>query len=288
MEIRINNITKIINSVKIIDDVSLTVESGKVFGLIGPNGSGKTTIVRLMLNLYNLTEGEILIDHVKVDDKNFSETKKRISVVLDSLGLYKNLNTWDNIEFFDRIYYPRSTSAEREERISSSLKLVDLYERRQDNISFFSRGMRQRLALARAFNSNPSLLILDEPCRGLDLEGIMVVRDFIKELKQKGCTVFINSHNLSELQKVCDEYGFIRHGKILAAGKYKDIIQRYIDKIYLLPDNVYTELSGRLDHKKIDELKDGIVIVLERTNADLEKYKISEDKLDLEMLYKVM
>lgn len=227
MEIVCERVIKKIQNCNIIDDVSLEVEEGTVFGLVGPNGAGKTTLVRLMLNLYNLSEGKIYINKVDTRSNDFSKIKPQIGVLLDSLGLYKNLTAWENIEFYDRIYFPKSTSQERKKRIQTVLESVELLDKCDEKITFFSRGMRQRLALARTFNSRPKLLILDEPSRGLDLDGQFAVRNFISSLKKEGTTVFINSHNMGELQKVCDKFGFIKKGRILESGTFEEMKKKY-------------------------------------------------------------
>lgn len=230
MEIVCEGVVKEIQNRKIVNNISLKVEKGTAFGLVGPNGAGKTTLVRLMLGLYNLSEGKIYINKVDTRSKEFGKIKPQIGVLLDSLGLYKDLTAWENIEFYDRIYFPRSTKQERIKRIQNSLELVDLIDKSNDKITFFSRGMRQRLALARTFNSKPKLLILDEPSRGLDLDGQFAVRNFIHILKNEGTTVFINSHNLGELQKTCDKFGFIKKGSIVDTGTFDELMNKYSGK----------------------------------------------------------
>lgn len=251
MEIKCEGICKIINGKKIIDNINLVVHQGDVFGFIGPNGAGKTTLVRLMLNLYSLTEGKIYIQNVSVDSKEFIEVKKNIGVLLDNLGLYKDLTAWENIEFFDRIYFPDSKHSDRKKRIESSLKNVDLYNKRDEKIVFFSKGMRQRLALARAFNSKPKLLILDEPTTGLDIEGQFVIRETILKLQADGSTIFLNSHNLGELQKICTRFGFIKNGRLIEQGTLSEIKSNRI-----INDNDYNDEKYDLEkiYKMISEL----------------------------------
>jgi len=227
MEIILDDVSKVINQHKIIDHISLKIKEGTVFGLIGPNGAGKTTLIRLMLNIYTPSEGNIHINKINTRSDEFQKIKPNIGVLLDSLGLYKAMTAWQNVEFYDRIYYKKSTKRERYDRIRHSLELVDLMDHADENINFFSRGMRQRLALARTFNSKPKLLILDEPSRGLDMEGQFAVRHFIESIKKEGTTVFINSHNLGELQKVCERFAFISKGRIMENGSFGELREKY-------------------------------------------------------------
>ncbi|MCR4996498.1 MAG: ABC transporter ATP-binding protein [Butyrivibrio sp.] len=250
MDIECCNVSKVINGRKIIDNISLSIPDGTVYGVIGPNGAGKTTMVRLMLNLYEMSEGTIRIGGVDVTSHKFAKVKSKIGVLLDSLGLYQDLNAWDNVEFFDRIYFPKSSDSDRHTRISHALELVDMQSHADEKITYFSRGMRQRLALARAFDIDPELLIMDEPTRGLDLEGQFAVRKFVEQMKEQGRTVVINSHNLGELQKVCDCFGFIRGGQLVEEGTYEELKAKYSggSEVFDLED-VYKQINGLVGEK---------------------------------------
>lgn len=227
MEIKCESISKVIDGKTIIENLDLLIKNGEIFGLVGPNGAGKTTLIRLILNLYELTKGNIYIDDIDVNSKNFNKLKCDIGVLLDCLGLYKDLTAWENIEFFDRIYYPNSSKKSRKERIGQSLNDLGLYDRRNDKIIFFSKGMKQRLALARVFNAKPKLLFLDEPTTGLDVEGQFAIREAIIRLQKQGTTIFLNSHNLGELQKMCTHIGFLKNGILIEEGTLDEISNRY-------------------------------------------------------------
>lgn len=227
MEIIAKNVSKVINNQSILKKVDLHVKSGEIYGLIGPNGAGKSTFTRLLLGIYNLSSGSITIDGISVNSKNFINIKSKIGCVLDHLGLYKDLTAWENIEFFHRIYFPNATQKDRNKDILSVLDLVDLNHKKDEKITMFSKGQKQRLALARAFINNPKLLILDEPTVGLDVEGVFMVREYIENAKKCGTTVFLNSHNLSELQKICDKYGFIKNGVLLQEASFNSLINKY-------------------------------------------------------------
>jgi len=227
MEIDVNKVCKKIDEKFILNNVNIKVNSGSIYGLIGPNGAGKTTFARLLLNIYNTTSGKITVDGIDVQTKDFETVKPYISCVMDNLGLYKDLTAAENVEFFHRIYFPKSVNSKRKKEIQSALELFELSEKANEKINFFSKGERQRLALARASINNPKLLILDEPTTGLDLQGILTVRRYLQQIKKQGATVLINSHNLSELEKVCDYYGFINNGIILKQGTLEELKEFY-------------------------------------------------------------
>lgn len=227
MEIIVKNVTKKVGTKNILKNINLHIKSGSIYGLIGPNGAGKTSFSRLIMNIYTPTSGEITIDGISTQDKKFSTIKPYISCVMDNLGLYKNLTVSENIEFFHRIYFPSASNKERKRDIEKHLEFFDLQDKANDKITFFSKGERQRLALARACINNPKLIILDEPTTGLDVQGTILVRHYIKQLKKQGITVLINSHNLSELEKVCDYYGFINKGVLLEQGDFETLKKKY-------------------------------------------------------------
>lgn len=228
MEIVARNVSKYINEKCILRNINIHVSNGEVYGLIGPNGAGKSTIVRLILGIYTNFSGSITVDGVDVsDNKNFTKLKYRIGAVLDHLGLYRDLTAMQNIEFFHRIYYPKATSRIRNNDVLRMLDLVNLTDKKDEKITYFSKGEKQRLALARAFINKPKLLILDEPTVGLDADGVFMVREYIKNVKKLGTTVFINSHDLSELQKLCDTYGFIENGHMIEEISSNKLYDKY-------------------------------------------------------------
>ncbi len=232
MDIKAVNVSKTIGNEVVLRNVSFNVNRGDVFALVGPNGAGKTTIIRIILNLYNCTSGEVFVDGISVNDRKYDRVRNRIGFVLDNIGLFKDLNAWENIEFFDRIYNPDASWHDRNSRITKLLKTVDLYSKKNDAIAFFSRGMKQRLALARALINDPELLILDEPSRGLDVEGRLMLKDFVSDMKKKDCTVFVNSHDLTGLQVMCTKLAFIDHGVILDSGSYAELRERFGGNTY--------------------------------------------------------
>lgn len=199
-----------------VSDLDLTIEHGAVFGFLGPNGAGKTTTVRMMLGLLPPSTGRIRVlglDPVKQGEA----LRARTGVVLDQVGLYDRLTAWQNLDFAARVAH--MSAAVRRKKIQESLERVELLDRKNDRVSGFSKGMRQKLGLARALLSNPELLILDEPTSGLDPANIKMVRELILSLaKEGGRTIFMCTHHLDEAQRICSQVGIIRSGRLVALG----------------------------------------------------------------------
>ncbi len=197
-------------------DLDLEVPAGAVFGFLGPNGAGKTTTVRMLLGLLPPTAGTVAVlgmDPVAEGGRVRAAT----GVVLDQTGLYDRLTAWQNLEFAGRV--ARLDGAERARRVEAALRRVDLWDRRADRVSGFSRGMRQKLGLARALLSEPRLLVLDEPTAALDPANIVMVRELLVSLAQEGRrTIFLCTHQLDEAQRMCSLVGIIRAGRLVALG----------------------------------------------------------------------
>ncbi|OWR29892.1 ABC transporter ATP-binding protein [Saccharibacillus sp. O23] len=244
MDIVIERVSKTFEKKVILNNINIRIQSGQIYGLIGPNGAGKTTLTRTILDIYRPTSGAIYVDAVRTSEPEFGEVRKKIGCLMDQLGLYKNLTAWDNLEFFHRIHFPKASRKVRSADIEQCLERVGLSENKNQKINFFSRGMRQRLALARAFINKPSLLILDEPNRGLDVEGSYMLRKYIQRLKQEGLTVFINSHQLEEMKKVCDIYGFLDKGTLVEEGTFEELKNKYKSKLgdNLTLESIYKEV----------------------------------------------
>ncbi|WP_054942486.1 ABC transporter ATP-binding protein [Paenibacillus ihuae] len=287
MEVKLIDVTKRIGEQEIINKINLQITRGSVFSIVGPNGAGKTTIIRMILNLYNTTEGKILVNNVDVSSKEYTSVRNKIGFLLDNIGLFKDLNCWDNLEFFDRIYYPSAKYPERSERIGRLLKKVDLFDKRSDKITFFSRGMKQRLAIARALINEPELLILDEPSRGLDVEGRMLLKEFIQELTGKGCTIIFNSHDLNELQEVCTHVAFLKKGSILHMNTYNELEKAYSDNTYVLKSEDNNQLINKLKDQPFvlscKIIEEGVFVQLKDETNHLSRWIVSDNVEILEM-----
>ena len=219
--IRAHGLTRRFGDVLAVDGLDLEVPSGSIFGFLGPNGAGKTTTIRLLLGLVEPSEGtaEVLGRDVLSDSQGIRE---RVGVLLENDGLYDRLTARQNLDFFARV--ARLDSNQRESRIRALLEEIGLWERRDDPVADFSRGMKQKLALARAFINRPELLFLDEPTAGLDPPtAVALRRELVSLARERGVTVFLTTHNLLEAERVCDRVAVIRQGRLLAEGPPESI-----------------------------------------------------------------
>lgn len=203
-----------------VKDISFSIEEGTVYGFIGPNGAGKTTTISLLTGLVPPTSGEVLI-FGKPMRKERLELKKRIGVVPDSPHLYGYMTAAEYLEFFSEIYGLNNNR----DRISDLLSYFNLSEHSSKKLKKYSHGMRQKVSIARALVHDPDVLFMDEPISGLDPAGVKEVRDVILGEKKKGKTVFISSHILSEIDKVCDEVGIINKGRLVMSGPMEKTIK---------------------------------------------------------------
>ena len=206
--IETENLTKKFDALTAVDGVTLRVEEGEVFGFLGPNGAGKTTTVRMLCCLISKTSGEAKIAGYEVGDREDSlKIRKIIGLVPDNVGLYDGLTAYDNLDFYGKLY--DCADAQRKENIAALLKMLELWEKKDVPVATFSKGMKQKLAIARALVHDPRILFMDEPTANLDPEAAKTVRDFILELKKQKKTIFLNTHNLDEAQRICDTIGIL-------------------------------------------------------------------------------
>jgi ABC-2 type transport system ATP-binding protein len=223
--IRTANLTRTFGSgrnlMHAVDQLTLEVPAGIVFGFLGPNGSGKTTTINLLLGLLEAEQGraEVLgFDTHKHPD----QIRARCGALLEHPGLYERLSAEDNLEFYGRVW--RLPARQRRARIQELLQRLGLWERRKDIVGGWSRGMQQKLAVARALLHQPALVFLDEPTSGLDPLAAAALRDDLAALAQdEGVTVFLTTHNLAEAEKLCPQVGVIRQGRLLAVGPLEQL-----------------------------------------------------------------
>jgi ABC-type multidrug transport system ATPase subunit len=215
VEIEIKNLSKSFKNFKALDDVSLTVGNGEIFGILGPNGAGKSTLAKIILGIYDSPKGCVFVDGIDVCSPDYVKIKEQTGFLLDNISLIKAFSAWNNIEFFDRIYFKNDTMENRQKRISKVLNVFGLDPSSKKPIFNFSRGMKQRVALARALINDPKLLILDEPNRGLDREGKVVLNKLLVALAEKGTTIVITSHELEDLSLLVPKAVYINKGKIV-------------------------------------------------------------------------
>ncbi len=215
------NLTKKFGDLTAVDGVTLRIEEGEVFGFLGPNGAGKTTTVRMLCCLISKTSGTASIGGYEVGNGPDSlRIRKLIGFVPDSVGLYDDLSAYDNLDFYGKLY--DCTEAQRKENIERFLKLLGLWEKKDVAAGTFSKGMKQKLAVARSLIHDPKVLFMDEPTANLDPESAKTVRDFILELKKEKKTIFLNTHNLDEAQRVCDRIGILST-KLIATGTPQEL-----------------------------------------------------------------
>lgn len=221
--IEIENLTKTYGSFTALKSMSMTIAKGSVFGFVGPNGAGKSTTMSILATLLAPTSGTAKVGGYEVT-RHPKEVRKLIGYMPDFFGVYDHFKTTEYLHFYGASYgIPR---AEREIMIPQLLELVNLTDKADFYVDSLSRGMKQRLCLARCLVHDPELLILDEPASGLDPRARIEMREILKELKSMGKTILISSHILPELAEMVDEIGVIEHGELIAKGKVQDIQNR--------------------------------------------------------------
>jgi len=211
MIIEVQKLTKKFKHQTVLHDIEFNVEEGDVFGYLGPNGAGKTTTMRLLLGLLKPTSGKALVfgDYLGANHS----LRRRVGVLLENNGLYERLSARENLEYYARIY----SIDNQKSKIDELIQMAGLSGRENDKAGDYSKGMKRKLALVRALLHNPDLLFMDEPTSGLDPEAQIMVRDLIVELsRHKGITVFLNSHNLDEVQRICKKVAILQKGRIKA------------------------------------------------------------------------
>ena len=222
--IQTDQITRSFGDMKAVDRLTLDVQRGKVFGFLGPNGSGKTTTIRLLLGLLDADHGDAQVLGFDVR-KQSDEIRSRSGALLEHHGLYERLSATENLEYYGRIWH--MTKAERDTRVRELLEPLELYERRDEPIGRWSRGMKQKLAVARTLMHRPELIFLDEPTAGLDPVASAALREDLEMLaEQEGVTIFLTTHNLSEAEKLCSQVAVINRGMLLAVGSPTELRSR--------------------------------------------------------------
>ena len=204
------------DGLRAVDHINFSVEAGQIFGFLGPNGAGKTTTIHLLLGLLEPSDGQAKV--LGFDTRTQSdEVRARTGALLEHSGVYEQMSGEDNLEFYGRVY--RMPSEERQKRIQELLSGMGLYERRSERVEKWSKGMKQKLALARAMLHRPPLIFLDEPTAGLDVMSANAVRQDLAALAtREGVTVFLTTHNMAEAEKLCQQVAVIRQGKLVAIG----------------------------------------------------------------------
>ena len=203
--IRTQNLSKQFNTTQAVDNLNLDVSEGEVFGFLGPNGAGKTTTVRMLTSLISPTSGSAIVNGFQVG-KQDTEIRRSVGILTEAPGMYDNLSAEFNLEIYASLYEVQDPKSQ----VEKYLRMLGLWERRQDETGTFSKGMKQKLAIARALLHEPRILFLDEPTAALDPEASHLVHDFINELRKEGRTIFLCTHNLDEADRLCDRIGVFK------------------------------------------------------------------------------
>lgn len=218
--VQIRNLTKTIGRKTIVDNLSMDIPKGEVFGFLGPNGAGKTTTIRMIVGLISRTKGEVMVEGIDTS-KDFRAAMRHIGVIVENPEMYKYLTGYQNLRHFARM-----SPAVTDQRIDEVVKQVGLENRIHEKVKTYSLGMRQRLGLAQALLRHPSVLILDEPTNGLDPAGIRELRDYLRTLaKDEGIAVVVSSHLLSEMELMCDRVAVIQNGKLVSVKTIREMMQ---------------------------------------------------------------
>ena len=267
------------------------MDKGDVVGLIGPNGAGKTTIIKLILGLIKITEGKVSINGYDIE-KDFIKAIEKVGAIVETPDLYMYLSGYDNLKITANNYTNIS-----KERINEVVKLVGLENRIKDKVSTYSLGMRQRLGIAEAIINSPELLILDEPTNGLDVDGIIEMRNLITKLSEQGIAILISSHNLTEIDNLCNRIIAIKNGKIITDDKIESFTAFSTEDTYILELNHINNLDQVMqDHKfeKVEDNKIRIYTTKEEISKVMQKliennyqvYSVQEEKLTTEQAFR--
>jgi ABC-2 type transport system ATP-binding protein len=239
--IQVDHLTRRFGELVAVDDVSFSAEPGKVTGLLGPNGAGKTTTLSMISGLLAPTSGSISIEGISVTERP-REAKKRLGVVPQEIALYDELSARENLEFWGSLR--GLTGRERKARIDEVLHLVDLAARR-DPVSKFSGGMKRRLNLAVGILHRPSVLLLDEPTVGIDVQARAHILDVVRAMARAGSTVLYTTHYLEEAEDLCDRVAIIDHGRILADERVEDLKRSFGEGSLVAVSGDFDEVAFR-------------------------------------------
>jgi ABC-2 type transport system ATP-binding protein len=245
--IEASGLTKKFGDLTAVDSVTFNVNEGEVFGFLGPNGAGKTTTIRMLCCLISKTSGDARIAGYDVSrEADALKIRKLIGLMPDNVGLYDSLSAYDNLDFYGKLY--DRTVAQRKESIQRFLTMLDLWEKRDVTVGTFSKGMKQKLGIACALIHDPQILFMDEPTANLDPEAAKTVREFILQLKEEKRTIFLNTHNLDEAQRICDKIGIL-NTKLMATGT---------------PGELEGSVGGRKTVVQLVEVTDAILAALRK------------------------
>ncbi|MCW3996596.1 MAG: ABC transporter ATP-binding protein [Candidatus Bathyarchaeota archaeon] len=263
--IETKNLTRTFGNIIAVDNVTLHVEKGEVFGFLGPNGAGKTTTIRMLCCLIGKTSGEATVGGYSIgNEEDCLKIRKMVGLLPENVGLYDSLSAYRNLDFYGQLY--EVPEAQRKENIEQLLRLLGIWERREDTVGTFSKGMKQKIAIARALIHDPQLLFLDEPTANLDPEAAKTVRDFILELKKEKRTIFINTHNLNEAERLCDRIAILK-SKLITVDS---------------PKNLSLSLYSRKTVVHLESVPDKVLAAVQKLSS-VKAVRTSDNKLILDI-----
>ena len=275
------NLYKSFGKKQILKDVSFEIDEGDILAFIGPNGSGKTTTIKLILGLQNIDKGKVTINGFDIE-KDFVKSIEKVGAIVENPDTYMYLTGWQNLKLTANLYKDIT-----DEKIKEIVKLVELEERINDKVSKYSLGMRQRLGIARALINEPNVLILDEPTNGLDPEGIKDLRNLLKKLAKEGLGILISSHNLAELESFCNKVLIIDNGTIIETSEVKEFKNngnKYTFNVSNTKDldieGIYEVAKDKFSYNGEKEDIASIVKTLVKKNIDV--YEVKMEELTLE------
>ena len=259
------NLSRKFGNLTAVDNVTLHVDEGEVFGFLGPNGAGKTTTVRMLCCLIGKTSGQARIGNFTVDkEADCLKIRKMVGFLPENVGLYDSLSAYRNLDFYGKLY--EVPEAKRRENIEHLLRLLGIWERREDAVGTFSKGTKQKIAIARALIHDPQVLFLDEPTANLDPEASKTVRDFILDLKKEKRTIFLNTHNLDEAERLCDRIAILKTHLIAVDS----------------PKNLERSLYNRKTIVHLESVTDKVLAAVKGLSA-VKNLRTSDNKLILDM-----
>jgi ABC-2 type transport system ATP-binding protein len=263
--IETENLTRKFGNLTAVENLTLQVNKGEVFGFLGPNAAGKTTTVRMLCCLISKTSGKARIGDYEVDrETDCLAIRKMVGLLPENVGLYESLSAYKNLDFYGKLY--EVPTQKRQENIERLLKLLDIWERKDEAVGNFSKGTKQKIAIARALIHDPQVLFLDEPTANLDPEAAKTVRDFILDLKKEKRTIFMNTHNLDEAGRICDRIGILKTHLIAVDS----------------PENLETSTSNRKTVIHLENVNDAILTAVKKLSV-VKNTRTSENKLILDV-----
>ncbi|MGO4889555.1 ABC transporter ATP-binding protein [Anaerobacillus sp. MEB173] len=264
---------------KVIHHVSFTVDEGDIFGFLGPNGCGKTTIIRMILGLIKPDSGTVKINGYDIK-KEFLKAVAHVGAVVETPTFYTNLTGYQNLLLIKNLYPNLSKS-----RIDEVLQLVGLSSKAKNKVSTYSLGMKQRLGLARTLLNHPKIVFLDEPTNGIDPKGVSDLRELIVSLaKKENITFFITSHILHEIEQVCNKVAVLKEGHLIAIGTVKDLISKDTEKIEIVTTSKKQAIAliAPISYvESVVESEEGIIVTLEKNHTNQLNRLLIENGVDL-------